>query len=242
MKILTYLLLIIVLTANASTKERKNFYQMNKIPSVDKKWSGADYMATARVFAANPSQLPTSDNPLFKKITDWKRFDYYRNKSLPIEKRVEDFKMFNESTQIVLGLFMKEANRGKENGEEVAEMIRYLLNVQSLGLDLIDEYKSEQIKKNNFSSERSRGVELVYRGTMLSFFATEEILGKRNFFTPQEISSITKEMSDVLPQFLKTFSEENQLKMKKLLEKRKSEFKKQEDIEQLDKMITLLSS
>ena len=114
------------------------------MPPLDRPWSGKDMTDAVRVCMSiaetSSNRLPrcgsTRSNAVFERMTSVDNLAYFRDQSIPIEKRLGDFLTYmyssNRITQIYLAAFSKNAIGGTDVVDLYGNLIRSWATIRSI--------------------------------------------------------------------------------------------------------------
>jgi hypothetical protein len=237
-------LLTVLTLALAPAWAQSNRYLEAGIPDVSREWNGGDYVRAVQVLVEGKVSLPRLSDPqgaaLLRRITSTGTFARYRDKSLPLDPRLEDFDKVYQQTNVLLKLYLAEpVIGGVAPHQELAALVAFLLQGSALWIDLIDEI-IPTIPKDPTSEAQMAALQEMRAGLTQVFQGAEETL-ESQLLSTDDRSVILEAMESSLPKVKKAFPEEVRVELRKKLEEDKARFSAERDLQRLGAMIRELS-
>ena len=216
------------------------------IPAVTREWRGADYARTVQILSAGSIPLPLFSDPqgaaLLHRLTATENFSFYRNRSLPIQVRLEDYFAFHQNVNSLVKLYYANLVRGAYSSTaEIASLLAYLLRISAIGLDLTDEFLPT-IPNDDRYAARMEGLRTMKSGLTTMFVGAEVTLTENNGFSPHDRSTLLEAMAATLPTIKKVFTSDYRVELRRKLEADRSKFSGAEDVRRIDTMVRELNS
>ena len=212
---------------------------------MDREWRGSDYQLAAGAFTAGKVGLPRfSDKQgrtLLERLTATGNFAFYRDKTLPLAMRMEDFLKLQEAANSISKLYLGSAIKGEDVHKEMGRMMAFSLYTAALGIELVDEF-IPTIPRDDKYDTRMDGVKRMRSGLTTMFVGAETSLFDRKFYSSDDLSTLLEAMASTLPHFKGAFSTEYRIELQKKLESHESDFKNADDVRRIKMMLTELKS
>jgi hypothetical protein len=215
------------------------------LPALSREWTGDDYTRAAQILAAGTLPLPSlSDEQgrlFLKRLTATDNLAFYRNRTLPIEARVESCFKLMEGAGAILKLYGAAANKGQRLNSEITQQTVFMLHLAAVGIQLIDEFMPTVPKDEKYAI-RIEGVKKTYAGLTRMFVGAEASLSEKSFYSSENLSDLLTAMAETLPRVEKAFSPDFKVELRKKLESRKAAFPGKRDEENIQRMIDELGA
>ena len=247
MRVLSVLLVALIFGASVAHAGNVNGFASVEagIPALSREWSGADYAQAAQVLAAGKLPLPRltdEQGRLFlQRLTSEENFSLYRNRSLPIQQRMEGFFKLMGGANAIAKQYMAAANKGLDVHREIAQQLAFLLHVTAVSVQLIDEFLPT-VPKDEQYPVRMAGLKQTYSGLTTAFVGAETSLSETRFYSPDDLTILLNAMSETLPAVKKAFSPDYKIELRKKLESHRSAFPRAEDTQNIQRMIDELGA
>lgn len=211
------------------------------IPGVTREWTGADYTQTFRVLSAGSVTLPRfSDRHgaiLLGRITSTDNFSFHRNRSLPIQSRLQDYLALQQSVSSLAKLyFPKSASDTASSRPELASLLAFLLRTSAVGQDLSDEFLPT-IPKDDKYTTRMDGLKTMKSGLTTVFVGAEVSLTESNGFSPKDRSLLLEAMAATLPTLKRAFAPDYRVELQQKLRTDRAKFTDSNDVLRIDAMV-----
>ena len=216
------------------------------IPTPSRAWSGADYIQAANVLGAGTSPLPRfSDGngaAVLNRMTAVENFEFYRNPSVPLQTRLEDFITFMGGANMLLKLYLySPRDSAGKTQPEIAALLGYLLRIAAVDMDLADAFMPTVPRDEKYAT-RVEGVKKMQAGFTTAFGGAEITLTEDNGFSAADRSLVLKAMADTLPTLKRAFPPDYKEELRQRLEADRAKLNGAEDRRLLDAMISQLGS
>jgi len=213
------------------------------LPALSRQWYGPDYRVLAAALDNGSLTLPRfssgPDAALLRRLTAVENLTLQRNRTLPIESRLQDFLAMQQAIGTVLNHYLQAANRGEPVHAELAALLSFMLHLSASSANMVDEYLPT-IPKDEKYQVRMQGLAKVKEGLTTVFLGAETTLSETRFYTPEDLSQVMAAMAASLPSVDKLFAPDFRAELRRKLAARRNAAKKPEDIANLDKMLAEL--
>ena len=218
-------------------------YVAHGMPATDRDWNGAEIETFARVIRSKVVPLPRLSEKegaeQFRRLVSEANFGLARDTAIPLDGRIPDFLRFIQAQRDIMMQYVTEANQGADLHREVTELMCYMLKSSTVMIKLSDELVPT-IKKDSTFEIRMDGLKKMKNAMAVAFTGAEESLSERNFYDAADLSRLLKTMTDCLPIFAATFSNEFRQELGLKLKKRMEEFPSADDKASIHSMLLLL--
>ena len=220
-----------------------NVFRQAGVPSPDREWRGFDYTLAAKVFTSGKVPKPRFANPegkiLLDRLTSTNNFGLYLNKSLPVQARLADWQAIVGGANAVFKLYIPDLMKGKNVDSEVAAFMAFLLYTSEVGFDLIDEYKLQMEKDDNYQAQ-------MERFTQVNSIAVNQFVGASTVLTedyiPYDRHVVLSAMASTLPRFKKMFPSSYVAELKQKLIDARPKITEPENAREIDSMLQTLGN
>ncbi len=230
---------LIVIFLKSSVFATGNKFVVGGIPATDREWNGQDYLLVFQMIQTGKVLLPVLTDKdglaVITRLTTRKNFELNKNKSIPVNLRLQDFLQLMQGQNGILKIYLDQANKGKDLHAEVARLLAFGLYISELGIELMNEFIPTIPKDGNYEV-RMQGVKQMYSGMTTAFAGTEVSLTEREFYSSEDFTVIIKAMHSTLPTLKQGFSQEYMMELKTKLDAYKKRFKRN-DAELIQAMI-----
>jgi hypothetical protein len=215
------------------------------IPALSREWVGDDYARAAGLLAAGKVPLPRlSDETgrlFLQRLTSTENFSFYRNRTLPIEQRLDNLLKLMSGSGTIMKQYATAANKGLDLHREITQQLAFSLRFAAMGVQLIDEFLPT-IPKDDKYPVRMDGLKRTNGGLTSIFVGAEMSLSETKFYSPEDLSLLLGAMAETLPVVKKAFPPDYRIELRKKLESRKSAFPRKEDAQSIQRMIDELGT
>ena len=210
------------------------------IPAPSREWTGGDYERTLQVLSVGKVALPRfSDRhgeAILTRLTSTENFSFHRNRTLPLQARLEDFSKLYQNASSLGKLYFAAATKDARLGKEVAHLVAFLLHTSEVGVELLDEFLPT-IPRDDKYAVRMDGLKRYQSGLTIIFVGAEITLAERNNFSADDRSVVLEAMAQTLPRIKIAFLPDYRVELARKLEADKARFTRLEDIRLIDMMV-----
>jgi hypothetical protein len=219
--ITTVILFSLQLTVFAQATKSDKYVEAG-IPAASREWFGSDYARAYETFASGRVSLPrfseTQGAKLLERMTSIENFSFHRNRSIPLQTRMEDYLRLMKGANSVLKLYYANAVNEKEKlYTEMARLLGFMLQVSALGVELVDE-SIPTIPRDDKYATRMDALRRFYSDLTTVFVGAEVSLSERNYYSQDDLSAILDAMAITLPRLKKAFAQDYRIELRKKLE------------------------
>ena len=215
------------------------------IPALDREWTGNDYMQAAKLLSEGKVPLPKlsdEEGRLFiERLTNTGNFSLYRDRTLPLEKRLPDFFNLLAGASVIMKMYLPLAEKGMDVHREFSMQLAFGMRMAAMGVQLIDEFLPT-IPKDDKYEVRMAGMKRAHGGLMQMYSGAETSLSDRRFYSPADLTLLLTTMAETLPVVKKAFSPEYKVEFRKKLETHRAAFPDGEDARAIRQMIDELGA
>lgn len=213
------------------------------ISAPDREWRGQDYGRAAQILASKKVPLPRlsdkQEKVLLQRLTSTENLEFYKNRTLPVSSRLQDFFSLQEGVNSIVNLYLAAVDRGENMKGEMVRVTAFMLHAWAAGAELVDEFLPT-IPRDEKYEIRMDGLRKMYLGMMTVFSGIETSLGERRIYAAEHLSILLEAMASTLPKFKKAFSESYKLELQLKLRDHKKAFTLKQDLDRIDQMLTEL--
>ena len=237
--------LSIAVGAVSDLRAGSNVFIESGIAASDREWTGPDYAQAAEILATGKVPLPQESDEigraLVRRMTSLDNLKLFRDSTLPIESRFANYIPLINGANSIFKLYLASLNAGKSVHREVAEYMSFLLYVAAVDVDLMEEYIPKIAKDDRYAA-RMEGVKKMHSGLTTIFVGAEISLSERAIYSDEDLSILLRAMASTLPTMKAWFSDDYRHELRHKLQSDRSKFTRQEDIQNIDKMLEALAS
>lgn len=233
------ILIVCVVPVSAAFCE-DTLYLRAGIPAATREWTGGDYARTLQVISSGVAPLPYfSDKQgaeLLNRIMAMENFSFHRNRSVPIQVRLEDFLKQYQSVNSLMKIYYSKSPNGRQQHAELSRLLAYSLHTAAEGMALVDEFLPT-IHKDGQYATRMDGLRQMKSGLTTAFVGAELTLTEDNGFTNEDRSAVLGAMASTLPKLNSVFTPEYRSELRRKLQADSLKFKNATDIAKINSMI-----
>ena len=201
---------------------------------------GDEYVRVAEAIISGDVSLPRiSDEQGAEKLgwlTSMENLSPYRDDSLPLTARLEDFFELQGAVNAILKQYVVAANEGEEVHEETACVLAFSLRIAAVGFELIEAFLPT-IPRDETYPARMEGLRQVRSGLTTLFVGTERSLSEREFYSAEDLSLMLDAMATTLPVLRSAFPPEYPAQLREQLETHRASFTDEKDRQNIDRML-----
>jgi hypothetical protein len=142
------------------------------VPAYDRDWTSAQMSAAVSKLQAlastSPEKLPRFQSPksgaLFARIVSREPLHFYRDKSHPLDARMQEALGCLQATNSLLKAYLPAFNLGRVSGDDLIELFGALLRSTQANLELVDEFVPTVSKQDPKYPARMAGLDRMRRG------------------------------------------------------------------------------
>lgn len=235
-------LLALSLTAAAVQAQDLTPYLQAGLPATSRDWTGADVRDAARVLASGKVRLPMYADPagaqVLARLVSRRQLDMYRNPSIPVGSRFQDFMLLMEGTQSILMLYVPRTGT-EQTHSELASLMVGMLHHAVVGRELADEILASVPRDDHYPT-RLAGLERLKRGLTQIFAGMMQSVGERNFYSDADVSLMLQGMADTLPGLKGSFTPDYLLELRSKLQGLRASLPSTTDRDNIDRMLAEL--
>jgi hypothetical protein len=216
------------------------------IPAASRMWMGQDYVITQKILTSGKVKPPRYSDPkgaeLLDRMTSLENLAFSKYKEIPLNLRYHNFLQILQATTAIETLYYAAgANYEDVPPKEESRFVAFMLYVAEVGAKLLPEQMSV-IPHDDHYAENLERQKRALSGMADLFLAAEVCLSHRTHFSEEQLSHILLAMKETLPGLLSSFKSDFRAELRKELVRRRSEFKSEADIQNIESMIRTLGS
>lgn len=216
------------------------------VPATSRTWQGADYMAAAAALSAESVPLPRYADAdgarVLERVSALENFSFHRNRTLPIQSRLEDYLQLQEGANAVLKRYVTETTAtGERFNAELASLVAFLLHASSLGMELVDEFVPTLPRDDTYAT-RMEGMARMSSGLATVFVGAETTLRELHYYTQEDLSRVLSAMAASLPRIAPILPADFRQEMYGRLAAHRAVFVEPADLENLETMLRILAA
>lgn len=180
------------------------------MPAHDRNWSGADMATAANIIAKivqkDATQLPRyqsqNSGQTFERITADDNLDLYRNRSLPLEQRLNDALNYTQATNQIYKLYLAAYNQRAVGDSDLIELAGSQLRETAILIELINEFRPTLDKNDPTYSVRMDGLKIMRKGMASIVTSNLQTLTESQFYRTSELKRLIGYMQSTFPDIL----------------------------------------
>jgi hypothetical protein len=214
------------------------------LPATSREWQGSDYRLAAEIYTTRTYPLPRlSDREgarVLERLTARENLSFHRNKSLPVEVRLNDFAQLIVSANTIAKLYIEPESQSGSRTAETALFMAFLVRASGVGADLMSEYIPSIPKDENYNTRMSgltqfgSGLASVTNGAVIT-------IGTERFhYSPQDLSRLIEALAEAMPSLRSFMKEDFRRELAVRLRSIKSSYPRLSDQRNIDATVTSL--
>jgi hypothetical protein len=213
------------------------------LPALSREWHGADYQLVSDALSRGTLPLPRLSSQtgaaLLKRLTAPENLTFQKNRTLPVESRLQDFLAMQAAAGMIAKRFFEAVNRGEPLHTELASLLGFMIRMAASGADLLTEFIPSIPKDDNYRI-RMEGLSKVRSGLTNMFLGAETTLSEKAFYTSDDLSLLIGAMADALPSIKALLAPDFRMELRQKLEVHRKAARKPDDLENLERMVAEL--